>query len=653
MLGADATLFAIATNLVSSAIWDLATDPAYADDYDFGEPDSQQFAEAVAVAAARVAPSLQLPDAEAIHSTEEFLASDEVRQLVMQLYRTRATEQPAGLSTIRHGMQAVWSNRFRDRPPVLDLDQLLDALVYGCDQILERAIREGSLAAHEAKSAARHALLNERLNGIERQIALLAQQPEIGHARVRSFEREMRTAIAMSYESLDFAHPPGFLRAPLDDIYVTPQFLLEPGARVTPYEELAGQAFRMVVLGGPGSGKTAFARKLCRDLASERIELSGGLNSSGLLLELRDLAPYKPNQASGHGQLRDELSRLAFGALHLRQNQNALEYLLAAGRIAVVFDGLDELPLADERLRVREDLESFAEAYPLAPIMVTSRIVGYDLTPLDRYQYRHAYLAPYGDSEIAEFAYRRFSVVGGGVQQAREISERFVADSEFLNDLRRNPLMLSLLCGLYLRTGYLTRNRIDLYDMCATMFFKQWDAQRGRREHAPILRPAVSRMAWSVLTAHPHGGGLTEDALVPPLVEFLETHASLAPEDTQAAAEEIFDYCHGSSWVMAKIGVNEKGESVFDFTLRALLEFFAAEYAARYASADLVSTVRALVAADQWDTALLAIGIVNRSSVDEGNALADELVARCQDSAERRTMERLVRASLRDVEIDR
>jgi len=55
-----------------------------------------------------------------------------------------------------------------------------------------------------------------------------------------------------------------------------------------------------------------------------------------------------------------------------------VDLLLLTGRAVVIFDGLDELLDTSRRADVTTRVERFCAEYPLAPVLVTSRQVGYD-----------------------------------------------------------------------------------------------------------------------------------------------------------------------------------------------------------------------------------------------------------------------------------
>src|SRR5262249_51445834 len=160
---------------------------------------------------------------------------------------------------------------------------------------------------------------------------------------------------------------------------------------VVSVEEALAEHTRLVVLGDPGSGKTTLLRYLTLCYARDRAEGTTvvrdhlGLPENGflpILLPLRNLGAYlKANHPTddgteGHGRL------LAFLHAYLQGERvtvpgDFFDADLLAGRVAVRFDGMDEVGDFALRRRVARLIEAFAAAYPTCRIVVTSRIVGY------------------------------------------------------------------------------------------------------------------------------------------------------------------------------------------------------------------------------------------------------------------------------------
>ena len=87
----------------------------------------------------------------------------------------------------------------------------------------------------------------------------------------------------------------------------------------------------------------------------------------------------------------------------------------------MIFDGLDELLDTSRRRDVSERVEQFCSAYPLTPVLVTSRLVGYD----------QARLGGFGDQEVAEYTKKWFAAQEGFTSAKAAVkAEAFVVESE-------------------------------------------------------------------------------------------------------------------------------------------------------------------------------------------------------------------------------
>ena len=134
----------------------------------------------------------------------------------------------------------------------------------------------------------------------------------------------------------------------------------------------------------------------------------------------------------------------------LEPPESAFEYLLTNGSLLVIFDGLDELLDTARRRDVSDDVESFCTRFPAAPVLVTSRQIGYDQAPLDEDRFEQFRLAPFSDEEVVDYATKWFQADPDlPTGQKRDRANAFIADSALVADLRTNPLMLALMCSIY------------------------------------------------------------------------------------------------------------------------------------------------------------------------------------------------------------
>src|SRR5205807_1297970 len=71
--------------------------------------------------------------------------------------------------------------------------------------------------------------------------------------------------------------------------------------------------------------------------------------------------------------------------------------LLERRSMFLLFDGLDEVPTLDERKRLIDDIETFAQQYPGNYILVTSRPVGYDIARFANRWFQHGLIQEFDD----------------------------------------------------------------------------------------------------------------------------------------------------------------------------------------------------------------------------------------------------------------
>src|SRR5207247_8420673 len=110
----------------------------------------------------------------------------------------------------------------------------------------------------------------------------------------------------------------------------------------------------------------------------------------------------------------------------------------------------------------------------------------------------------FNDRQVADYASRWFKLDAAlDTEQRKWMTDGFMRESEIARDLRVNPLVLSLLCGLYSSVHYIPRNRPEIYEKCAELLFETWDRSRGieiTHRFGAHIRPAVPRLAWRLLT---------------------------------------------------------------------------------------------------------------------------------------------------------
>jgi hypothetical protein len=486
--------------------------------------------------------------------------------------------------------------------------------------VAKRSLTPEIISSHIASSA-RNAEIHRKLanlSEVDQFSAHLSQQCARVHGKIRPAQTESGA------------------RVPFERLYVQSHLTIgDKGSDIQDFadaRELLRQVTRLVVLGDPGGGKTTLAMKFTLDIA--RGLGTGPALQAPLRVVLREYASqYKSNQESVIGFLEKQC-KADYSA---PAPEGAIEYLLLNGRAVVIFDGLDELTDTSLRTAIVGVVEAFTHAYPTAPILVTSRRVGYEMAPLDESLFTVTHLSPFSMTQQRQYVQRWFSHVRGSAGEG-DMAARFIAESSHARDLTSNPLMLGLMCALYRGEGYIPRNRPDLYRRCSEFLFERWDASRGIAIAKPFERNiqfAMFSLALSMLRSLSEGGGMTERELTRYTSDYLLGQHYEDRDTADAAAEAFVRYCRGRAWVLTDVGTNPDGERIYSFTHRTFLEYFSARQLVRDSGDvdSLYQELREHLMNESWDvTAQLAVQFLDERLGDAGNdfvrlALADAQTA--------------------------
>ncbi|MFE0530436.1 NACHT domain-containing protein [Micromonospora parva] len=496
-----------------------------------------------------------------------FLGSADFRHLVPQIAMLWSpTSYVEGLSValrdqLIHGLRHATGIR------VLRLEKVADGLLTALREPVVRGIFDSAPRSVVVPDLARvTATANARL---------LASATDLG--AFRDAASRLRSGVALLHAEIRLPHTGQNRSVPWASLYVPPTLAVDGQV-----DELGGQNFWLparhtVILGDPGAGKSSLATKLAYDVATSTDD--GRRDLVPFMVVLRDLsAAFNEGERS----LVEHLVAVCRVPYQVTTETDTIEYLLLNGRALIILDGLDELADVGLRARVVQQIEGFVAAFPATPVVVTSRRIGYFDAPLPRSVFTTYRIEGFSSEQVRSYASRWFALDEGSPQHDRKTLETtFLDESTSIDDLRSNPLLLSLLCAMYAAEHFIPTNRAQVYERCALMIFERWDRMRQMvrpRKFAGEVRTAVQRLAWGLLT----GGGPTE--MPRPQILRLLVHHLLGKgyDEDEAApmAEEFLDFCAGRAWVLEELGMAGP-EPVYGFAHRTFLEFFAAEFLVR------------------------------------------------------------------------
>lgn len=238
----------------------------------------------------------------------------------------------------------------------------------------------------------------------------------------------------------------------------------------------------LLVSGAPGSGKTTLLRHWLLWHANSTHPQHGEILP--ICLSLRHYRPDTPVETA----LRKEA--VETGAPWLGRDIKAYA---AQGKLAIAFDGLDELP-SEDRDQAIEQISTFTSRYPTCRYMVTTRPdVGLHL----HVGLKKARILPFDRSRARQLAYHRLYETGTW----KTFTSKVEAEPA-LDWIAGNPLALSLMIGRYLRREIAPSYVGEIIAAVVDMFVDSWDSSRGIiRTRQLALSPAEKRKILSGLVS--------------------------------------------------------------------------------------------------------------------------------------------------------
>lgn len=281
----------------------------------------------------------------------------------------------------------------------------------------------------------------------------------------------------------------------------TPQLRIE---RPLLLLEALCQRRHMVLLGGPGSGKSAFLRYVAVMLA--RNELNNGAEalpfwSVGRLvpiyISLGGFAEWlRTKQASA---TKDQLWQYLGEALEspaLGRPEKSQRQLFNASRLLLLFDGLDEVIDPLIRVQVAQAIADLTNQHPCYAV-VSCRVrsyIGATAAPLIEWG-DPVEIAPFTIGQIHHFihgwyrcAFQQGSLEEHEAQMRADMLCQRLEALPNVRELGQTPLLLTLIVILHYYGGKLPEDRADLYEDLVQLLLTRWTQfRRDGSEQANLL----------------------------------------------------------------------------------------------------------------------------------------------------------------------
>ena len=275
----------------------------------------------------------------------------------------------------------------------------------------------------------------------------------------------------------NFASARAFDRATINQLLEEPEPI---DCRITTQLE---QGARLVIVGDPGCGKTtllsflAYSYACCHPLSPLYIEYSTNISENRVALPSQ---PWIPVTLVCRDLLTADFdgSLLSLIEYQLKKDHNPsdvpfltnlIERKISEGQILLLVDGIDEIQSGEKRQKFAQLI---ANIYSQIPIVLTSRVVGFNTIAESLVSFKHINIAPLGMKEKKRFVHNWAKCIGNIL--FADTLELLVCGDRKVAALCENVFLLTLIVQLALESDILlSERRIDVYHRAVDLMIKR------------------------------------------------------------------------------------------------------------------------------------------------------------------------------------
>ena len=236
----------------------------------------------------------------------------------------------------------------------------------------------------------------------------------------------------------------------------------------------------LMVLGGPGVGKSTFLRKV----GLEALKGKSGNFEHELVPVFFELKRFTLEQFDIETLIIQEFKICGYP-----YPEQMVKTTLESGNLLILLDGLDEVPAANVDNFV-DKIRNFVEQHHQIRFIISSRI---EMNIGASTEFTKVKITDFDDSQIETFLNNWFSSTSNEYQSQLENRPTTanlcwgtlnLREHQAIKELVRNPLLLTLLCADYETSEDFPRNRAELYERTLNIFLEEW---QGEKHVSPTL----------------------------------------------------------------------------------------------------------------------------------------------------------------------
>lgn len=251
---------------------------------------------------------------------------------------------------------------------------------------------------------------------------------------------------------------------------------------------VANQEQYLMVLGGPGIGKSTLLRKV----GLEALKGQNGTFEHRCMPVFLSLQQFKSAELSIEQQIIKELTTCGFP-----EPEAVTAAMLKKGQMLLLLDGLDEVAKAQKK-EVIEQIRDFVDRHSKNRFIASCRIPAYK-GGFPRF--KDVTIAPFEDPQIQEFIGNWFSGERDQDHKTADQCWKLLKRPEYkaAKELAQTPLLLTLLCFSYDEKLGFPKDRTSLYGSALDVVLKEWAAEKQIHDQ-PIYRDLSRELELELLS---------------------------------------------------------------------------------------------------------------------------------------------------------
>ncbi len=356
----------------------------------------------------------------------------------------------------------------------------------------------------------------------------------------------------------------------------------------------------LMVLGGPGAGKSTFIRKM----GLEALKGLGGGYSHECIPVLLELKNFTATEIQIEQAIAQEFRICGFPCPDEVTNR-----LLQQGQLLILLDGLDEVPTKNLDNAIRQ-IQNFVDQHDKNRFIASCRIAAY------RNNFRRfsdVAMADFTQDQIKQFIFNWFhadaDLEAGTALKCWNLLQK--PENRAARELAQSPLLLTLLCLVYHSSQNFPQNRSVLYRKALRVMLEEWAAEK--RIMTDEICQGLSTELEEVLLSAIAFQGFEANRL-------FFTQREVVDQIKTFLADNLNAPCHlNGEAVLEAIAIQqgilvERAQDVFSFSHLTLQEYLTAQYIDDHHAVSQL--VQEHLSHDRWQEVFLLVAGLMRGGAD-------------------------------------